>query len=637
MSADGLEDGEIQSEHESSPQPDDINDEIIIDKIIQKEERASRMSLTSTAAISEPRRGKSPKRQTKNFRNERNGRHSTSSNASKQRGSSPRRSAPASTWQGNSRPLRPSPSESVVFPPATAPGITLNPDIVRLQSLVSNTGTFFQPHRQQLHFFAPPPIPPPLIPSLMSQIIPPLLQSISPDPVPTYRGGNYEEVRMEITNERTTPEEPPLSPPRVTLQPPMESKKRSAPPASKTFPEKSVPAKKQKPDTLSPIAVAPAPTTAITKTVVRKEPVPCKLAPTPLKVSSTTSIASHSDKRKELRNQIDKEDLEIISTKNDMLAARDEIREISKRLEETKVSLKSNREKFLAAQARKRDLERQLDDIDNEDLDILCDESEFANISFIVNIKSETVRTPLPEPDSTPVDPQCQPTASSVEEKESMEIEKDVDEQESSSTDDSVGATMAGDSEEEPEEENERLADRVRALSHSSLLGAVINSSGDALNENLGESGLNKELNLREILIAKSKSKDNSEALTVAVTASPVVVPSERSEACRDLLLKVCKFDLNGQCTRGRDCIYLHLHEIIDKERQYQLLEGLLRDVFAYNEADIEPAINDVMQYLPTLREYEHLIQHFLHVSIVKNPEHKGRLFAFYAHGRSQN
>ncbi|EFP11633.1 hypothetical protein CRE_28900 [Caenorhabditis remanei] len=109
---------------------------------------------------------------------------------------------------------------------------------------------------------------------------------------------------------------------------------------------------------------------------------------------------------------------------------------------------------------------------------------------------------------------------------------------------------------------------------------------------------------------------------------------SDRVEECRNVLHKMCKFELNGKCERPRDCTFLHLHNINDKKQQTQLLEGLFREIFQYKEADIEAAITQTMHFLPEFREFEKLMDQFFKVVIHKTPDYKNRLFTFFAHRR---
>uniref|UniRef100_A0A8R1EVN0 C3H1-type domain-containing protein n=1 Tax=Caenorhabditis japonica TaxID=281687 RepID=A0A8R1EVN0_CAEJA len=187
---------------------------------------------------------------------------------------------------------------------------------------------------------------------------------------------------------------------------------------------------------------------------------------------------------------------------------------------------------------------------------------------------------------------------------------------------------------EEEEEEEENIEVIVHAepnSSNTSFISACINSSANYNKSgNVPQSGLNAELSLREKLLAKcGKSRQSPDVSAVVSSSSP-----DRAESSRNFLLKICKFDLNGTCTRGRDCTYLHLIDVNDGNQQRQLLESVLRDVLGYKEVDIEPAIDDVVQFLPRFREFEKLIHHFLNIVMQRNPEFRNRLFEFFATGR---
>lgn len=110
--------------------------------------------------------------------------------------------------------------------------------------------------------------------------------------------------------------------------------------------------------------------------------------------------------------------------------------------------------------------------------------------------------------------------------------------------------------------------------------------------------------------------------------------PVEHAAECRAILQKMCKFELNGRCERPRDCQFLHMHNINDTKQQTQILESLFRDVFQYQEADIEGAVAQTMHFLPQFRVFEKLMDQFFRVVVQQTPDYKPRLFQFFAQAR---
>uniref|UniRef100_A0A8R1DL39 Uncharacterized protein n=1 Tax=Caenorhabditis japonica TaxID=281687 RepID=A0A8R1DL39_CAEJA len=215
MSTNALEDGEIASEHDSlPPSPQnatfgDLNDEKTIDKMIEE----SNGSAPKEAVNKSERKPLQQQQQNKERRarkryTQRSTKSTSSSTSTTRQNHISRDATSMSSWQksgSNERMRRPPPSDAVMFPPPPniqpLNSINCNPDIVRLQSLV-NHGNFFPPPplpSQQVCYF---PSPASIYPH-----IPPLLSPAAPNC--SYRGGNYEEVGMEISDDRRTPEEPP--------------------------------------------------------------------------------------------------------------------------------------------------------------------------------------------------------------------------------------------------------------------------------------------------------------------------------------------------------------------------------------------------------------------------------------------
>ncbi|UMM16838.1 hypothetical protein L5515_013680 [Caenorhabditis briggsae] len=146
------------------------------------------------------------------------------------------------------------------------------------------------------------------------------------------------------------------------------------------------------------------------------------------------------------------------------------------------------------------------------------------------------------------------------------------------------------------------------------------------------------ELELRARLLNKVQRKsprNDDSPEPVVTTASPSSTTAvSRAEECRQLLYRMCKFELNGKCEKNRGCSFLHLHGIKDRKTQEQVLEGMFREFFQYKEVDIEPAIGQTMHFMPTFNDFEKLMDQFFKTVIHKTPEYKPRLFNFFAQRR---
>lgn len=133
------------------------------------------------------------------------------------------------------------------------------------------------------------------------------------------------------------------------------------------------------------------------------------------------------------------------------------------------------------------------------------------------------------------------------------------------------------------------------------------------------------------------KSPDAEKVTSSSSTTSSALSQQsleDRAAECRAVLLRMCKFELNGKCERPRDCHFLHMHNINDTKQQTQILEGLFRDVFEYQEADLDVAVAQTMHFLPEFRAFERLMDQFFKVVITRTPDYKSRLFNFFAQVR---
>lgn len=216
MSVESLEDGEIASEAEPTPEPkspDDLNDEILIDQIVQKEN----VQNSSAQRIQSPE----PTR-----RRSRNDRRRLQQRQQQQQQQQQQQNI-ATSWHntngsgtsngGRQNNMRPSPSEAVIF------GMPQN-----------NHYDFYPPgiSRPSLHYFPAPPTALMSIPFHPNQMMhpppppPPNLhnfQPISPTPLPATFDDNYEQVSMDMVSPdepQTSAAEPPREIPLEVVQAP---------------------------------------------------------------------------------------------------------------------------------------------------------------------------------------------------------------------------------------------------------------------------------------------------------------------------------------------------------------------------------------------------------------------------------
>lgn len=139
---------------------------------------------------------------------------------------------------------------------------------------------------------------------------------------------------------------------------------------------------------------------------------------------------------------------------------------------------------------------------------------------------------------------------------------------------------------------------------------------------------LQSEAALRQRLMSKMVRPEKSPENNAPVVSSSM---HDQAEECRDILLNMCKFELNGKCERPRDCTFLHLHNINDRKQQEQLLGGLFREIFKYEEEDIEHAIQQTLHFMPEFGQFEKMMEKFVNTIIVHTPDYKNKLFTFFA------
>nr|pir protein F10G7.9 [imported] - Caenorhabditis elegans [Caenorhabditis elegans] len=672
-----LEDGEIASDPEPSPKPvspspGDFNDEDLIDQIVQKENEIAQ-KVKTPPSTSKRSNNRSERRAT--LRRQETSEPSFSSRNME--------TSWHSNGNGGERQMRPSPSEAVIF------GINngqqaINSDIARLQSLVHHSRDYYPsniehyppiPLSQPCHFFNPPP------PSLMSldlhqqMMLPPpppapIIQPISPTPLPASFHDNYDEVSMEVVS----PDEPQPSPNDPFIKPPIQipleavvslpstskaviedesslremllsqlkqSKKRNA---EKSSSQEKTPKRVRKNSSRlsnsvknifeAPVAISPqVPVAKIEK--VPLEPTTSETvvpAETEAPPSEKSSELSRVDKRAQLDQLLAEisikfeEERDKVQNANkqgrEAVAMAQEAAELAKKAEEMnkkatemrnacRDATKLGKDEMRRILIEKQKIQNEIDLMNIDDMEEMDDDAfpeiiissiKLESTKFVKDEKVGIIESPTPKADPAENTP--------TQAVEPINIEKEVNESEvvvekketdvvvENKNDEIQNESVEGEDEYEEVEEppSTPLNPTPDLILNDVVSDPIVNQAAAR------EAALDKEQSLRKRLLDKFGRTGNSPDVTSVVSSS---IP-DRPEQCRTLLLKMCKFELNGRCERPRDCKHLHLHDVTDAEQQAQLLEGLFREAFKYNESDIGSSTRRLFSVIlpPVTRSY---------------------------------
>ncbi|EGT47607.1 hypothetical protein CAEBREN_25630 [Caenorhabditis brenneri] len=740
MSSESLEEGEIASEAEPTPEPSspaELNDESVIDEIVKNERRADTLFSPS---FEQPQQS-----MVTSWHANGNGNNCNNGNGV--------------------RETRQPPPESVIFgmSTTTAPVQQPNQDIRLLQNLINTSYDFYPPpgiNRGPLHYFpAPPALPnnfefirplmslslpphPPMIPTSSQQN----LQPISPTPLPQSFDDNYEQICMDIVSpddpqtSNGQPTNPPIEipleavvdAPKPAPKPVLEDeealramllsqlsqkKKRNAEkPTTKSSPKRlrknsaristsaenafGTHAPIQPPPPIPKIEVRltrktveePAAPVGLNAETSQSPESPESPPPSPAR-ELTESLTREARKAQlelrmfEINKTFEEQRAKVANASKEAKTAADmakraaemakEAEEMNKKALEMREKCKEDsrigKENMKKILIEKRDIQNAIDIMSIEDLDDI-DVEDFPAI-IVSEVKREPTRSdsdyrsPKHEPmltaESSVVDQNSaessfrEPETSQElmqngvsDEKEDEEVmEKEIEEEAEKESNEEIDNRTEDKDEEESiegedeyeEVEEEEMSDPI-SPEHSTvtLTEIVENGSVNVETENVdepknnntvttGSTAMEREAALRQRLMNKMTRPEKLPEDLVPVVSSSI--PDHATE-CRNMLLKMCKFELNGKCERPRDCPFLHLHSLTDRKQQMQLLEGLFREIFEYNEEDIEVAVQQTLHFMPEFTEFEKLMEKFASVVYQNTPSYKNKLFTFFANRR---